>query len=398
MNTAIILAAGTSTRFKQSNKRAKDKLFMPILGKPLIYYTLQALHDHPLIQQVSIAVHKSNHAAITNMVKKYHFPRVKKIVVGGATRQNSLERVMDALGRFTPNDILVVHNAANPLVSEKEISDVIQAAQSSGAGAVGYPVVDTIKQIHKGYLVKTHDRNQLRAAQTPQAVQYALLKKALQKAKKTKNVFTDESSLLESIGCKTKHIDAFPENFKITTWHDYERVKMLLGDVPQNFLVGIGQDSHEFEKSKKGLILAGIKFSDYPKLKANSDGDVIFHALYNAISQALGEGSLGRFATPLLKEKGITESGKYLQNVFQKAKKRAYHLHHLGLMIEAKIPKIDPITSQLKKSLSQLTGLPPRCIGITATSGEGLTSFGQGKGIQCFAIVSLKKDESKIVR
>lgn len=394
MNIAIILAAGTSTRFQQSNKQGKDKLLMPILGKPLLYYSLQTFHDHPLVQQVFIAVNKENRAAVSAMIKQYHFPRVKKIILGGTTRQGSLERVMKELSTANPSDIILVHNAANPLVTEKEISEVINAAQKYKAAAVGHNVVDTIKHIHKGYWVKTHNRDTLRAAQTPQAARFDILKKSLQKAKKTKATFTDESSLLENSGYTTKHISASPNNYKITTWQDYERAKVLLGDVPQNFLVGIGQDSHEFEKSKKGLTLAGIKFSDYPKLSADSDGDVILHALYNAISQALGDGSLGRFATPLLQEKGITDSGHYLKNVLQKLKKRGYIFNNLGLMIEAKIPKIDPIVPQLKKSLSNLIGLPQRSIGITATSGDGLTAFGQGKGIQCFAIVSLKKDEN----
>ena len=130
------------------------------------------------------------------------------------------------------------------------------------------------------------------------------------------------------------------------------------------------------------------------KLEAASDGDVILHALYNAISQALGEGSLGRFATPLLKEKGISDSKKYLQPLLVKMKKRGYHLNNIGIMLEAKVPAIDPLSSALKKTLSTLTGVHIRKIGITATSGDGLTSFGKGKGMQCFAIVSLQKNEN----
>jgi 2-C-methyl-D-erythritol 4-phosphate cytidylyltransferase/2-C-methyl-D-erythritol 2,4-cyclodiphosphate synthase len=428
MAIAIILAAGKSTRFGK-----KDKLLMPVLGKPVLYYALQTIHDHPQVRQVILVVNAGNKKAASLIVKKYHFPKIAKIVIGGNQRQQSLEKGLMAIKGANHDEIILVHNGANPLVTEKEISLTINAAKKSGAAAVGKKVSDTIKEIKNGHWVKTHDRDKMIAAQTPQAVHYGLLKKALIKAEKTKTIFTDESSLVEILGLTTKHIQAAAENIKITTAHDYERLKLILGDSPKNFLVGLGQDSHEFTGrgaqaggrrqqellvnrtcwstglvgqqdlsvnrtyrstglvGQQGLWLGGICFKKYPKLRADSDGDVILHALYNAISQALSEGSLGRFATPLLKEKGISDSKKYLANLLKKVAARGYRLNNIGLMIEAKKPKIDPLVAQIKKSLGAITKLPERRIGITATSGDNLTSFGRGEGIQCFAIVSLIK-------
>ncbi len=194
-------------------------------------------------------------------------------------------------------------------------------------------------------------------------------------------------------------IPASAHNFKVTTAHDLERVKHIMGETPADFLVGMGQDSHEFEKSSAAkppapLTLGGVKIKNQPKLKAESDGDVILHALYNAISQALGGGSLGLFATRECRVKGVTDSKKYLRPLLASLARKGYALNNIGIQLECSRPKIDPLASQIKKSLAGLTGLPAHRIGITATTGESLTAFGRGKGIQCFAIASLKKRTS----
>lgn len=443
MTIAIIVAAGRSERFvqagqnfarlprrhtqtaqnsKQTGKKFQDKLIAPILGKPLIYYTIQALHDHPLVDQILIVANQNNQKIFGKIVKKYHFPKVAKIVLGGKSRQESVRNGIlaaeNGISRFKnlrplvsaqtqnsqtqllPKDIILVHNGANPFVTEKEISAVITAAKIFGAAAVGSQITDTIKEIKDGHYLKTHNRDKLIAAQTPQAAEYSLFKKALAKAKKSNILFTDETSLLENLfknsgSRQVKHIPASENNFKITTFHDYERAKIILGDVPQNFLVGIGQDSHKFADQasvRHGQTLGGLYLKNCPKLSADSDGDVILHAIYNALSQAIGEGSLGRFATPLLNEKGIADSKKYLKPLLKKIAKQGCQLNNLGIMVECKIPKIDSLTLKLKKSLSKITGLTTQRIGITATSGDNLTSFGRGEGIQVFAIVSLIKN------
>lgn len=410
MNIALILAAGKSRRFGKAHAGAlrtgvlkSDKLLAPILGRPLIYYTIQALHDHPQIGGVIIAASAANKKAIARLVKKYRFPRAGKIVIGGSERQDSLIKAFGEIaasgGAYagaaaSSTDIIIVHNAANPLVTQKEISAVIAAARKHGGAAVGGKITDTIKEIRANRHIKTHDREKLIAAQTPQAARYATLKKALQKAEKQGRKFTDESSLLENAGLKVSHVPASPENFKITTLHDYEHMKVIMGDVPKNFLVGIGQDSHEFSRTRRGLALGGLLLKNFPKLDADSDGDVILHAIYNALSQAIGEGSIGRVATPMLKEKGITKSGKYIETLQKRIAKKGYVLNNLGLMVEAKTPRMDPLVPRMKKSLSTILGLPERRIGITATSGESLTPFGRGRAVQCFAIVSLKKHEN----
>jgi len=386
MNHAIILAAGSGDRMNGKT----DKMLLPINGRPLIYYTLMAFNDHPDIENIILVGSKVNKDELEKVIKTYHFSKVSKVVVGAETRQKSLGIGINELKKADSGDVVLVHNGANPLPSEREITETIEKTMESGACIVGHSVTSTMKEIGDEHIVKTHDRTNLFAAETPQAATYKVLTEALENAKKEGLQVTDEAMMFEAIGQKIAYVKADENNFKVTNQADYVRLKSLLGDIPDDFRIGLGQDSHSFHESKKGLVLAGITLKDEFAMNANSDGDVILHAIFNAISQAIGEKSLGFYADSEC-ERGITDSKKYLEIILKKMKQQKFKINSLGLMLEAKNPKFDPLVPQIKKSLSAMLNLEPRRIGVTATTGEELTSFGQGLGIQCFAIISLAK-------
>ncbi len=352
-----------------------------------------AFNDHPEIKEITIVANKYNQKNIKKIVKNYHFQKVKSVILGGLTRQSSLEKGLGFLKDKAKNeDIILVHNGANPLPSFEEISECLKKAKKTGACIAGHYVFSTIKEINDKHIIKTYDRKKLFAAETPQVAKYELLKKALANAKKHNLETSDEAMLLEAINHKVAYTPADPHNFKITVQGDYLKLKVVLGETPEDFRVGIGQDNHFFDKAKKGLTLAGILLPDYPKLRANSDGDVILHAVFNALSQSIGGNSLGFYADPMNK-KGVKDSKKYLKPILEKIKKEGFKINTIGIMLECKIPQIDTLAARLKKSLSEIFNIPIHRIGITATSGENMTIFGQGLGIQCFAIVSLKKEK-----
>lgn len=378
----------------------KDKLFFEAGGKPTIYYAIMAFHDRPDMKTITVVTSANNKEKMKNLVKKYRFPRVTKIITGGETRQSSLKKGLLAISKSAKkDDIILVHNGANPLPSYEEISQVIKKTEEHGACIVGHYINSTVKEIKADHVIKTRDRKKLFAAETPQAAKYKILKKAMEEADKNNFKATDEAMLLENIGQKVACVKADPNNFKITTPADHERLKHILGDPPEDYRIGIGQDSHMFKdealgkkdaEKKECLVLGGLKIKEMPKLEANSDGDVIIHAIFNAISQALGKKSIGFYADEQC-EKGVKDSKKYLEIILKEMKKEGFKINSLGLMMECKKPQIDKLSAKIKKALSDILGLPTHRIGITATSGEELTAFGKGLGIQCFAIVSLKK-------
>ena len=157
------------------------------------------------------------------------------------------------------------------------------------------------------------------------------------------------------------------------------------------YRVGIGQDSHAFSGNKP-LILGGVVISKNNGLKANSDGDVIIHSLCNALSSAVAGDSLGTWTDKMCLKQGIKDSTKYLEYIINIIKNKNYLLENISIAVEAKRPRLDIKTiKKIKKRLVELLSISLDQVGITFTSGEGLTSFGKGKGIQVLTIVSLRK-------
>ncbi len=151
---------------------------------------------------------------------------------------------------------------------------------------------------------------------------------------------------------------------------------------------GLGQDSHRFlsEDSTKPCLLGGVHFDEVPGFKANSDGDVIFHAICNAISSLTGEIILGKKADELLERDGITDSRVYLEEALKTL--GTQKIVHLAISIEALRPKILPRIEELRESIAAVLQVDTSQVGLTATTGEGLTDFGCGDGVQCLCILT----------
>lgn len=155
---------------------------------------------------------------------------------------------------------------------------------------------------------------------------------------------------------------------------------------------GIGQDSHRFlpPESTKPCIVAGIIFDQVPGFNANSDGDVVFHAICNAITSLTGVLILGAIADDLCLKDGITDSEVYLKEAMKTLGKQT--ISHVAITIEGKKPKFKDRLIDMRSNIARVMNLDITQVGITATSGEGLTDFGCGDGVQCFAIVTTEED------
>lgn len=168
-------------------------------------------------------------------------------------------------------------------------------------------------------------------------------------------------------------------------------------EVPM-FKIGLGLDSHRIKlktkkkklNTKKNLILAGVLISkDYYAL-ADSDGDVIIHSLCNAISTAIGGGSLDTWAGPMFK-KGITDSKKFLEVVVNKLISKGFQINNVSIMVEAQQPKLEKHRDKMQQSLAQLLDIEKSEVGIAFTTGQDLTVFGKGEGIQALTTILISK-------
>lgn len=152
--------------------------------------------------------------------------------------------------------------------------------------------------------------------------------------------------------------------------------------------VAIGQDSHriDYKNTEKKLILGGIEFKNEFSLQANSDGDVILHAITNAVSGITCVNILGDKADQMCKN-GILDSEEYLKQALKYLKEK---IVHISISIECKTPKITPKIPEMRTNIARILKVPENCIGITATTGEGLTDCGSGFGISAIAIITVK--------
>ena len=153
--------------------------------------------------------------------------------------------------------------------------------------------------------------------------------------------------------------------------------------------VAIGQDSHKIDRqnTQKELILGGIKFEEKYSLSGNSDADVVLHAVANAISVITGKNIIGKIADDMCK-KGITSSEEYVKEALKYLQDK---IVHLSITIECKTPKISPKIEEMRKNIARILYIKEENIGITATSGEGLTEFGKGNGIGVFACLTVEE-------
>ena len=287
------------------------------------------------------------------------------------------------------DDIIIIHNAANPFVTKKTIADTINAAIKYEAAAAGHKVKDTIKEVNeKGFVEKTLERNKLWQMQTPQAIRYGLAAKAYKKAYEDEFYGTDDVGIVEHYGKKVKIVESNIENIKLTHPIDLTIARSIL----KNARIGLGQDSHRFlpsnSETEKALIVGGITIANEKGFDANSDGDVILHALFNALSQAVGGRSLGHYADKMY-EKGITDSKEYIKEALKLLDEGGYALNNIGIMFEGKKPKILDHEDKMKEIIAALCSIDKTNIGITATSGEDLTPWGKGEGCQAFAVVTV---------
>jgi len=154
------------------------------------------------------------------------------------------------------------------------------------------------------------------------------------------------------------------------------------------YRTGIGQDSHLFlaKKGGGGCVVAGLEFEDAPPLDADSDGDVVFHAICNAITSLTHMPILGEVAPKLCHEKGITDSRFYLNKALESLENN--RVEHVALTIEGRRPKFQKRVGEIRESVASAMHLSIDQVGITFTSGDGITPFGRGEGLMCFCVIT----------
>lgn len=228
MNVGIILASGIGKRMGLG----KNKVFLRLKNKPLVYYALESFEKCKDIDKILIVTRKEEIGIACQLAKKYKLHKIMAVIEGGTERQFSAFNAVLFLKNILQDksgSIITFHNGANPFVTPEEISETFSNAKKYGASAIAHPTKDTIKEADKnGIVQKTLDRSKLWNMQTPQTIQFPLALKAFTKASKENFLGTDDVSLVERLGKKVKLIQGSQYNFKITTPIDLELAKIII--------------------------------------------------------------------------------------------------------------------------------------------------------------------------
>lgn len=213
--SVIIAAAGNSTRYGTG----KSKQFLILDNTPVLIKSIQAFEEIDDVKEIIVTARKQDFEVIEDFIAQYGVRKVKHIVEGGDTRQDSIYAAVKKVDEKA--NLLAVHDGARPLIKRKVIESVIQKADEVDAAACAVPVKDTIKIIDSsGKIVTTPERDALRAVQTPQVFRLSLYKEAIEKAVSDGKQYTDDCQLVESMGYPVYLVDGDYENIKITTPDD----------------------------------------------------------------------------------------------------------------------------------------------------------------------------------
>src|SRR5271155_615048 len=390
---AIVPAAGRGERFASAT-HGLPKQYTTLAGRSVLEWSLRALLAEPRVHAI-VVVLAANDPHWPAISAKLNSPRLL-CTIGGAQRQDSVMNGLDfLLPKAGPEDWILVHDAARPCLSGEDLAALIDAVASvpgnAAAGAVlAAPIVDTVKRELRGGL-ETVDRTDLWRALTPQVFGFAQLRRALQDALQAGIAVTDEAQALERLRLRPKLVRGSPFNIKVTRVEDLELAARILQLTESNQMrAGLGMDVHAFGAGDH-VVLGGVRIPHPFGVIAHSDGDVVIHALCDALLGALGDGDIGQhFPDTDARYRGA-DSRLFLRTVAAMVREAGFGLVNADVTVLAEAPRIAAHRGAMAANLGADLGVAPELINIKATTTERMGFVGRGEGLAAQAAVLLER-------
>jgi 2-C-methyl-D-erythritol 4-phosphate cytidylyltransferase/2-C-methyl-D-erythritol 2,4-cyclodiphosphate synthase len=382
---AIVVAAGRSSRMG-----GRDKLAVEIDGRPLLAWTLAALAAAPVIERIVVVTGSERRAAVAHA--DWLPSKVVEVVVGGVRRQESVRAGFVAFDRYQPDEagVVLVHDAARPSIDPALVSAVAGATARHGAAIPVLPVADTLKRIDGDRVGSTVERTGLGTAQTPQGVRRDLLRSAYGRFPADgPETFTDEAALLEACSIPVHVVPGDPGNLKVTLPGDLGRaVAALTG--PSTPRTGIGHDSHPFGP-EMSLALGGIEIAAAPRLAGHSDGDVVLHAIADALLGAAALGDLGRlFPADARTPRGVASTA-LLAEVRRRLEGAGWRPANVDVTVIAGRPRLASHLDPMRDAIAELLGLGRAAVSVKASSGNLEGPEAAGRSISALAVATVER-------
>ncbi len=383
---AIILAAGQGLRLAPHTKGA-PKQFLIYQNLPLYYHAAKTFSRNARIQGIIFAFPSEHVEAeqkrLMELEKKASLGVQWHCIAGGLRRQDSVYAGLKALPSTCEH--VLIHDSARPFMSAKLVEDICVGLDAGHKGVIpGLGMTDTIKVVHDGFISKTLDRSELFAVQTPQGFEKNNLLQAHEVALSENLDVTDDAALLEYCKHAVLMIEGDVQNIKIT---EACHMQMLEQKTTTSPCSGFGYDVHRFGKGRP-LKLGGVLMDGKLEVEAHSDGDVLLHALMDAMLGCAGLGDIGLHFPDNDNNFDNVDSAVLLSNVLQMLGQKNVQLTQVDLTIITQKPKIGPQRNAIAKNIAHLLNLPVEKINVKATTEEGLGFTGSGEGIKAVALVN----------
>lgn len=370
--SVIICAAGRGERAGFE----KNKLLVPMPennGVCVLEKTVQNFLREDVFE-VIVATSVSDREDIEALLRQYP---VCKVVLGGETRTKSVQSALS----HASGEIVLIHDGARPYVSQKIISDCIESVKKHGSGVCALATTDTVVIANQGKIEQVPERDKVFTVQTPQGFLREEIVKAYEKIGEER--YTDDSAVYAKFIRPPQIFLGDIRNKKMTFSEDFQPT------MPAR--VGVGIDTHAFGKPQDFIVLAGVKIPSHSGLVAHSDGDVLIHAVMDALLSAVGLPDIGHYFPDTDEKWKNADSMKMLQSVMQEIKKQGFTPCNISIAVQAEKPKLAKFMPAMTQNLANALSLPLSAVGITAGTAEGLGFVGEGKGITVTANVLLKE-------
>jgi 2-C-methyl-D-erythritol 4-phosphate cytidylyltransferase / 2-C-methyl-D-erythritol 2,4-cyclodiphosphate synthase len=380
---AIVVAAGRGLRAGTGG----PKQYRTIGGQTVIYRAMEPFCRHAQVFAVQPVLHPDDTAMFNAACDGLHHAAPTP---GGATRQQSVHAGLEAIAPEKP-DIVLIHDAARPFVSQALISRAIDAVKRTGAAIPAIAVADTVKLVSaNGDVEATPERARLRIAQTPQVFQFdAILDAHRRAARDKRNDFTDDAALAEWAGLTVATFEGDVANMKLTTPEDFVREEARLASLLGDVRTGTGYDVHAFGPGDH-VMICGVRVPHTKGFLAHSDGDVGLHALVDAILGALADGDIGSHFPPSdMKWKGAS-SDQFLTYAVERVTARGGRIANLEVTLICERPKIGPLRDRMRARIAEITGVNISRIAVKATTSERLGFTGREEGIAATASATIR--------
>jgi 2-C-methyl-D-erythritol 4-phosphate cytidylyltransferase/2-C-methyl-D-erythritol 2,4-cyclodiphosphate synthase len=368
------------------------KQYLPLAGKPVFALALEAFVRHPSINRVLAVIRADDESLAGEALSGIPDPAGKLLpfAPGGDTRQHSVLNGLRRIGETGGAGIVLIHDAARPMVSAALIDRAIASAREFGAAIPGVPVSDTIKRVDESNkVVDTPPRPRLRAVQTPQAFAFDRILRAHERAwAQGLRDLSDDGALIEQLGGSVHVFEGDAANIKITYEDDISRLEARMSG---SFIsvTGFGFDVHAFGPGDH-VPLGGVDVPHDHSVVAHSDGDVILHALTDALLGALAEGDIGVLFPPSDPQWKGAASSVFMAEAVRRVAKRGGLIDHLDVTLLCERPRLSPHRDAIRARIAALACVNISQVSVKATTTEKLGFTGRSEGIAAQAVASVR--------